>query len=67
MHEDEILTDNTKIGYCKQCRKCMFWGNNDDPFSNAYDKACCDMYKYPLSKPQEVIWNEGVCEFFTKR
>lgn len=66
-HDDEILTDNTKIKYCKQCKKCAFWGNNDDPFRNAYDKSCCDMYPYPARKPEGVIWNTEDCLFFTER
>lgn len=66
MHEDEILTDNTKIEYCRQCLACVFWGGND-PFSNQYNKACCRMYPYPDNKPAGVINNTERCEYRTEK
>lgn len=65
-HKDEVLSDNTKIKYCKQCKDCSFWGNSD-AFSNAYDKSSCDQYPYPMSKPSFVINNSGKCNFFLSR
>lgn len=67
--DDDILSDNTHIEYCKQCKKCLHWGNNkDDPFSNAYDKAFCDMFPYPdEKKPQVIINNKAACDFFEER
>lgn len=65
-HIDEELSDNTKVHYCKQCKKCTFWGNGD-AFSNKYDKSSCDQYPYPVFKPEYVINNTGKCEFFTRR
>ena len=65
-HDKEILTDNTKIRYCNQCKNCAFWGNGD-AFSNAYDKTCCDIYPYPGMKPSEVINNRGECPYWTLR
>ena len=65
-HEDEILPDNSKISYCKQCKDCSMWGNGD-AFSNKYTKGCCDMYQYPASKPPEVINNTGDCPYKVKR
>ena len=62
-HDDEILTDNSKINYCLQCKKCKYWGNRNDPFSNKYDKANCDMYQIPSTKPITVINNTGVCAY----
>ena len=61
-HENEILTDNTKIHYCSQCRDCSYWGNGD-AFSNRYDKSCCDIDPYPGIKPDAVIHNTGTCEY----
>lgn len=64
-HSNEKLTDNTKISYCEQCEKCMFWGNGS-VFSNKYDKSSCDQYPYPASKPSYVINNTGDCAFFAR-
>lgn len=64
VHKDEVFTDNTKIKHCKQCEDCIFWGNDDDDyFSNAYNKACCDMYPNPETKPDFVLNNTGECEY----
>lgn len=62
-HDDETLTDNTKIQCCLQCKKCKYWSNRNDPFSNKYDKANCDMYPTPSAKPVTVINNTGVCTY----
>lgn len=67
LHEGEVLTDNTKIKYCRQCKKCRYWGNHDDPFSNKYDKTNCDIYPMPGMKPSEVINNTGSCQYFKDR
>lgn len=61
-HKKDILTDNTQFKYCLQCKDCAYWGSDPkDYFSNAYDKVRCD--KYTFSKPQEIIYNTGKCEF----
>ena len=65
--DDETLSDNTQIHYCKQCKKCKHWGNGDDPFSNQYTKANCDMFPMPVSKPSAVINNTGRCPYRTER
>lgn len=65
-HDKEILTDNTKTHYCKQCKDCCFWGNGD-AFSNAYDKTSCDIYPYPNMKPIEIINNTGDCPYWCLR
>lgn len=63
-YKDDILSDNTQIDYCVQCKDCIFWCNNDaDYYSNAYDKACCDMYPFPEFKPDFVLNNTGECEY----
>ena len=63
-HKNEVLTDNSKIKNCKQCKKCKFWGNKkNDAFSNTFDKSCCDKYPYPDHKPMVVINNTGQCIF----
>lgn len=61
-HKDEILTDNTKIKYCIQCKRCKNWGHTN-AFGNAFDKACCDKYPYPAHKPAWVLNNAGDCEY----
>ena len=66
-HDNEVLTDNTKINYCKQCKDCAYWGNGQDPFSNAYDKCSCDFYPFPSMKPSDVIHNRAKCEYWTLR
>ena len=65
-HDDEILTDNTKIKYCTQCKDCAFWGNSD-AFSNKYDKTNCDMFPYPGCKPGYVLNNTGDCQYRMRR
>ena len=55
---NELLTDNTKIHYCNQCKDCAYWGNAD-AYSNAYDKCACDIYPMPQGKPQAVFLPSG--------
>lgn len=62
-YKDDILSDNTGIKRCDQCKDCRFWGNGDDAFSNQYDKTSCDKYPYPAYKPAFVRDNEGECVF----
>ena len=61
--KDEVLSDNTKADYCRQCEACTFWGMGDDPYSNRYDKSSCLMFPYPEHKPMNVINNKGPCPF----
>lgn len=61
-HESEILSDNTKIGYCRQCRDCVFW-DGGDLYSNQYDKASCKMYPFPDHKPMDVMHNRADCPY----
>lgn len=63
LHEDEILTDNTKINYCEQCKDCINWGKSGTPWDNKYTKSNCSAYPYPSMKPMGVINNTHVCEF----
>lgn len=65
-YNDEKLSDNTHIEYCKQCRKCGNWGHTD-AYGNAYDKSSCDIYPYPDHKPPSVINNTGKCLYYIKR
>lgn len=61
-HSNEILSDNTQINYCNQCKNCIHWGNNKTDYrSNKYDKVYCDEYPYPNSKPRYIVWNQGDC------
>lgn len=61
-HDHEILTDNTKILRCKQCKDCILWGHGD-AFSNAYDKSCCDMFVRPNYKPVRIMNDADVCPY----
>ena len=63
--DDEILSDNTHIEYCKQCKDCIYW-NGEDNFSNRYDKSSCAVYPFPASKPPYVINNRGDCPYKAK-
>ena len=62
IHKDEVLTDNSKIEYCKQCKDCIF-RDDGTVYSNQYTKASCIMFPHPASKPLHVINNKGVCEY----
>lgn len=66
LHEDEVLSDNTRIKRCKQCKDCLFWGG-DNNFENQFDKMCCRMFPYPDNKPREVVENTGKCKYRLKR
>lgn len=57
---NDILSDNSNIEYCKQCKNCIF-RDNGDVWSNHYTKCNCQMFKYPGLKPIEVINNEKIC------
>ena len=59
---DDILTDNTKIEKCKQCKDCMLW-RKSEVFENEYDKSSCKAYPYPDHKPLDVITNHGICPY----
>ena len=64
LHEGEILTDNTQIETCNQCADCIYWGHNEDPYSNAFDKLYCDKYPHGKSrKPMWVVDNYGDCDY----
>lgn len=61
---DDILTDNTQIERCKQCKDCVNWGNNKSDFrSNAFDKAYCDEFPHPNRKPRYVIDDTDSCPY----
>lgn len=61
-HNNEILTNNSKIEYCKQCKQCVYW-NGGDNFSNKYTKANCQKFVRPKRKPIGVINNTAQCPF----
>jgi hypothetical protein len=62
--DEEVLSDNTQIENCKQCKSCEYQ-DGGTPFSNHYTKSSCQMYAYPKMKPIEVIDNEGDCPYFS--
>lgn len=64
-YADDILTDNTGIENCKQCKACLF-RDDGTPYSNDYRKSCCEMFPYPGMKPLGVINNKENCEYHVK-
>jgi hypothetical protein len=62
---DEILTDNTALDKCRQCKDCLFW-NDGTVYSNNYQKGSCAIYGYPDSKPIDVMLNKEKCEYYEK-
>lgn len=63
--DEEVLTDNSAIENCKQCKDCIF-RDNKDVWSNHYTKSCCVMFPHPSFKPLKVIQNTGICEYYNK-
>lgn len=61
----EMLTDNSNIPKCKQCKDCLF-RNDGTVYSNDYRKGSCVMFPYPESKPLEVMHSTEACEFYEK-
>ncbi len=61
---DEVLTDNSRIKKCEQCKDCAFW-DTGDPWSH-YTKASCQIYSNPDFKPIEVVEGTEECEFYEK-
>lgn len=61
-HKDEVLTDNSSVENCKQCKNCIF-RDDGTAWSNDYRKSCCQIYQYPNFKPLHVINNKGLCEY----
>ena len=62
---DEILTDNTALEKCKQCKDCLFQIGLTD-FSNNYQKCSCAVYEHPDMKPLGVMENKEKCEYHEK-
>ena len=62
---DEILSDNSKVKNCKQCKNCAF-RDDGTVWSNHYSKSNCQIYQYPSCKPMRVINNTGVCEYYNE-
>ena len=64
LHEGEILSDNTHVKNCEQCRDCTLWGiDENDYFSNRHDKGNCAMFPHPDHKPIYVIDNQAPCPY----
>lgn len=63
-HKDDILSNNTKADYCKQCAKCIHWGKSGTPWDNKHDKSNCEIYPYPEKmKPVDVVNNNADCPY----
>lgn len=61
-YSNEILTDNTRLSKYEQCRDCIF-RDDGTPFSNRYDKGCCQKFPYPGFKPMGIMKNTLKCRF----
>ncbi len=61
-HYNEILTDNTQIHKCEQCKDCIL-RDDGTVWSNQYDKTSCRIYPYPAFKPLSIIHNQEKCKF----
>ncbi len=61
-YADEILTDNTALDECRQCKDCAF-RDDGTVWSNHYQKACCEIYQHPGFKPIGVMLNKEICDF----
>lgn len=62
---EDILSDNTQIPKCEQCKECIF-RDDGTVYSNDYRKSSCRMYPYPRFKPLAVMNNTEDCEFYEK-
>ena len=62
VHVDEVLSDNSQVENCNQCKDCIF-RSDGTTWANDYRKSSCMIYKYPNMKPLRVINNEGLCEY----
>lgn len=63
VHKDEVLSDNSHVENCKQCKDCLF-RDNGTVWSNDYRKSSCMIYKHPDIKPLRVINNNGLCDYY---
>ena len=63
-YKDEVLSDNSKVENCKQCKDCIFQ-NDGTAFTNNYQKSSCMIYQYPNFKPLYVIKNKSLCEYYS--
>ena len=62
---DEVLTDNTQIPKCEQCKDCVF-RSDGTVWTNDYRKGSCALYPYPSMKPSGVKNNTEKCEYYEK-
>ena len=60
---DDILSDNTQLSKCEQCKNCIF-RDDGTVYSNDYRKSSCRIYPYPQFKPLGVMNNTEQCEFY---
>ena len=60
-YASEVLTDNTKIEYCRNCKDCKFRMSGKD----GYKKVYCDIFEAPEFKYSSII-NNGDCDFYSK-
>jgi len=65
-HSKEVLTNNTTMHRCAQCKDCKF-NNDGTEFGSRYDSGSCIMYPYPGHKPLRVLENDGFCDYRKER
>lgn len=61
----EILSDNTQIPKCEQCKDCVF-RDDGTVYANHYTKSSCRMHRFPDHKPVGVIDGSEECEYYEK-
>jgi hypothetical protein len=50
------------------CKTCMFrFVEVEGKQEEMPDASTCEMYEYPDSKPKEVYFNGGECEYYEKQ
>lgn len=62
---NDILSDNTQLPKCTQCKTCAF-RDDGTVYSSDYRKASCKAYPHPQFKPIAVMNNTENCEFYEK-
>lgn len=70
MNKKSNLQQTEEIFGCKQvnpkyCETCMFVETRE-PFGKLPRLANCKIYKYPQSKPEEILFSGAECEYYEK-
>ena len=55
-----------KAPTAKYCRSCM-WAYEDTKYTVGAEKAHCQIYEMPESKPNDVLWKDAECPAYVKK